>query len=169
MTPSISRWYVVQCKPRQDFRALEHLQRQGYSCYLPTLCVEKRQRGRKLEVYDPLFPQYLFIQLDQINDNWAPIRSTCGVKQIVRFNGTPLPVPDELVGSIRRRLKENAPRLPYLRPGEPVRVISGCFSDVDAIFLREDGTERVLLLMNMLHREQILSFPSAIVRKGGNV
>jgi hypothetical protein len=27
------RWYLVQCRARQDERALEHLQRQGFECY----------------------------------------------------------------------------------------------------------------------------------------
>lgn len=34
---------------------------------------------------ESLFPGYLFIQLDQLNDNWHPIRSTRGVNQLVTF------------------------------------------------------------------------------------
>ena len=29
------RWYVIQCRARQEERALEHLERQGFECYRP--------------------------------------------------------------------------------------------------------------------------------------
>jgi transcriptional antiterminator RfaH len=159
------RWYVVQCKPRQDCRALEHLARQGFRCYLPTLHVEKLQHGLVIEVEEPLFPGYLFIELDELRDNWQPIRSTRGVNQIVRFNEYPVPVRDEIIEAIRRRLADSRIKVPYLRPGERVVVTEGCFADLEAIFVANDGQQRVTLLATLLHREQMLSFPVASIRK----
>lgn len=159
------RWYVVQCKPRQDCRALEHLVRQGFHCYLPTLHVEKLQHGRLIEIEEPLFPGYLFIELDELRDNWHPIRSTRGVNQIVRFNKHPVPVRDEIINAIRRRLADSRTKVPYLRPGERVVITKGCFADLEAIFVANDGQERVTLLMTVLHHEQVVSFPVACVRK----
>lgn len=159
------RWYVVQCKSREDGRALEHLERQGFSCYRPTLCVEKLRQGRKVSVRQSLFPGYLFVQLDEVNDNWYPIRSTRGVIEIVRFNEHPLPIKDEIVERIRERFAGSEPRVPYLEPGDRVLITAGCFADVEAIFVANDGDERVMLLMNVLHRDQSLSFPVGTVRK----
>lgn len=79
------RWYLIQCKPRQDSRAEENLTRQDFKCYRPTHRVERVQRGRRTTSMESLFPGYLFIQLDQLNDNWHPIRSTRGVNQLVTF------------------------------------------------------------------------------------
>jgi len=62
----------------------------------------------------------LFIRLDHIHDNWAPIRSTRGVIQVVRFNEFPLPVADEIVEQIRRRIEDRPIRQPYLKSGERV-------------------------------------------------
>jgi transcriptional antiterminator RfaH len=56
------RWYVIQCRRREDFCALEHLERQEFFCYLPTLAVEKQRNGRKLDAREPLFPGYVFVQ-----------------------------------------------------------------------------------------------------------
>jgi transcriptional antiterminator RfaH len=158
------RWYVVQCKTREDGRALEHLERQGFSCYRPTLCVEKLRQDRKVAIQQSLFPGYLFVQLD-VNDNWYPIRSTRGVIQIVRFNEHPLPIKDEIVERIRERNAGAEPRMPYLEPGDRVLITDGCFADIEAIFVANDGDERVMLLMNVLHRDQSLSFPVGTVRK----
>jgi transcriptional antiterminator RfaH len=166
-SPARLQWYVVQCKTREDCRALEHLERQGYSCYRPTLSVERRRLGRKTESQESLFPGYLFVQLDQVNDNWYPIRSTRGVIQIVRARERPLPVRDKIIDTIRARLASGRPRVPYLEPGERVVVTNGCFAHVEGIFLANDGDERVMLLMNILHREQTFSFPVGSVARSG--
>src|ERR1700722_13245752 len=89
---SRARWYLVQCRARQENRAQEHLERQGFDCYRPLYESECIRRGRKQSETVGLFPGYLFIRLDHTNDNWAPIRSTRGVVQIVRFNNYPLPI-----------------------------------------------------------------------------
>jgi transcriptional antiterminator RfaH len=162
------RWYVVQCKPREERRALENLERQRFLCYLPTLAVERLRQGSRVEVPETLFPGYLFIHLDEVRDNWHPIRSTRGVIQIVRFNQFPLPVRDEIIDAIRQRLESMPCRVPYLQPGERVRITDGCFSNLEAIFLANDGAERVVLLMNILHSEQKVSFPIHAVRRCGN-
>lgn len=165
MSTSCPDWYVIKCKARQEYRALEHLNRQGFLCYLPELSVEKLSNRCKLEKREPLFPGYLFIQLNDVNDNWYPIRSTRGVSHIVRFNEHPLPVHDEIVETIRQRLATHPLKVPYLQPGERVRIVEGSFSQLEAIFVANDGDERVMLLMRILHREQTLSFPVSSVRK----
>jgi transcriptional antiterminator RfaH len=160
-----SRWYVVQCKPREERRALEHLERQDFQCYLPLRSVERVRRGAKRDLKEPLFPGYLFIRLSELNDNWQPIHSTRGVVRLVRFKDYPVPVPEDLVGAIELRLADHYLKIPYLKPGERVSVVEGAFSDVEAIFVANDGDERAILLINILQREQEVSFPVAGLRK----
>ena len=160
-----AKWYVIKTKPREEYRALENLERQHFSCYLPELDVERLNRQCKLVRKEPLFPSYLFISLNNLDDNWYPIRSTRGVSHIVRFNEHPVPMRDELVDSIRNRIAIERPKVPYLQPGERVRIVDGSFSHLEAIFVANDGEERVMLLMNILHSEQTLSFPVTSVRK----
>jgi transcriptional antiterminator RfaH len=165
----MSRWYVIQCKPREERRALENLERQGFSCYLPVLTGEKFRQGAKCDVLEPLFPAYLFIHLNELSDNWHPIRSTRGVLQLVRVREYPVPVRDEVVECIRQRLASSESRRCYLEPGDRVRITDGPFSDIEAIFVAKDGHERVALLLNVLQREQRLSFPVASIRKSASI
>ena len=158
------RWYVVQCKAREDCRALEHLERQGFACYRPTLTLEKVYRRRKLAVQESLFPSYLFVRLDPFNDNWSSIRSTRGVVRIVRFDGHPLPVEEDVIEMIRERVANNGVGVPCLKAGERVLITDGCFADFEAIFLTNDGEQRVMLLMSFMRREQTISFPVTSVR-----
>ena len=159
------RWYLIQCKPRQDARALENLQRQDFSCYRPVRAVERCRDGRTRAIEEPLFPGYLFIRLDRLTDNWYAINSTRGVHQIVRFDEYPVPVPDALIDSIRARLSAARVPEPYLQPGDRVRIADGPFAQTEAIFLVDDGSHRVVLLLNILQTEQRLSFPLHSVRK----
>ncbi|MFR0692204.1 transcription/translation regulatory transformer protein RfaH [Enterobacterales bacterium AE_CKDN230030158-1A_HGKHYDSX7] len=156
------RWYLIQTKPHQELRAVENLARQGFSCYHPVV----GQAGRS----QPLFPGYLFIRLDQQHDNWFPIRSTRGVARIVSFGPQPLAVADELVEGIRQRLAA-APQRPAsgFHEGQVVRVKCAGDCEVEAIFLCDDGTQRGLILLNLLQREQRIRVPlSQLSAAGGN-
>ena|ERR1700732_2233122 len=162
---SVPRWYLVHCRARQEERALEHLERQGFECYRPLYEKERIRRGRKVLAPTALFPGYLFIRLDRIHDNWLPICSTRGVIQIVRFNEYPQPVADGIIEQIRRRIESQPLREPYLTAGERVVIAEGSFTGIEAIFVASDGDERVMLLLNILQSEQTLSFPIESVRK----
>lgn len=161
------RWYLVQCKPHEDSRALENLQRQGFECYRPDRPVVRCRDGRTFSAAEPLFPGYLFIHLDRVKNNWVPIRSTRGVSQIVRFNEYPLPVQDGIIEGIRARLAGPVIEEPYLKPGERVRITGGPFSQLEAIFVAHEGNQRVVLLLNILQKDQAVSFPLRSVRKIG--
>lgn len=159
------RWYLVHCKSGQDSRALEHLERQHFECYRPLYDKERVRGGRKVVTRTALFPGYLFIRLDRIHDNWLPICSTRGVLRIVRFNDYPLPVADSIIEEVRRRVETPRLREAYLRAGESVVITEGSFSGMEAIFVADDGDERVMLLLNILQVEHALSFPVGSVRK----
>ena len=83
-------WYVIHTKPRQEQRALENLQRQGFEAWLPMISLEKVRRGHLAQVVEPMFSRYLFIRLDTVQTNWSPIRSTLGVSKLVAFGNTPV-------------------------------------------------------------------------------
>lgn len=165
-SPEDRRWYLIHCKPREDQRALEHLTRQGFECFWPARFVERRREGRKYLQREALFTRYLFIRLDSVNDNWSSIRSTRGVQTIVNFANRPAPVPEEIISAIRARLT-GAETVAYLKAGDRVRISEGAFSQLEALFVTNDGDERVVLLLNILQKDQELSFPLNSVRKVG--
>mgnify|MGYP000091062149 CR=1 FL=1 len=89
-------WYLVYSKPQQETVALRNLEQQDYHAYLPCLTEKKRVRGVYKSVTGPMFPRYLFIELDSQFDNWSPIRSTRGVSGLVRFGQQAARVPTDL-------------------------------------------------------------------------
>ena len=72
-------WYVIHTHSHQEFRAELNLKNQGYSVYLPRYS-GIRSHARKIEkIVKPLFPRYLFINLDLSLEAISYINSTFGV------------------------------------------------------------------------------------------
>lgn len=155
-------WYLVQCKPRQDQRAEEHLIRQGYECFRPICDSGRWGQGGRLHRQQPLFPGYLFINLPE-GANWAPLRSTRGVSRIVSFGGRPLAVSAQLISQTRARAAEPTSQL---KAGDNVQIVGGWEGEFNAIFMAEEGMDRVILLINMLNRQQQVSVPVSSIAAG---
>ena len=139
--------------------------RQAFKCFRPTHHIERIQRGRRTTSAESLFPGYLFIRLDQLNDNWHPIRSTRGVNQLVTFGKQPIAVADELIEQLKQRLSEKPQESVIFEPGDRVRINSGSYKELEAIFLSRDGAERIVILLQLLHREHTLSVPISAIEK----
>lgn len=56
-------WYLLYCKRGQLTRAREHLTRQEIPCVIPMITLEKVVRGKRTQVQEPMFPNYMFIEL----------------------------------------------------------------------------------------------------------
>lgn len=159
-------WYLVQCKSRQDERAREHLHRQGFACFCPTMSCETIKGGRIKRLTQPMFPGYLFIHL-HAQDNWTALRSTRGVSRIVSFANQPCRVADDIIGLLMQRCAI-ATVFTALNPGDKVQIKLGLYAEMDAIFLAMDGEERVMLLLKILNREQQVRVPlSHLVARTG--
>lgn len=162
------QWYVLQCKPREVFRAVEQLANQGYEAFAPSFRREAVRQGKREIVVDPLFPHYCFICLSDVADNWAPIRSTRGVSKLVRFGDLPLALPDGLVEALQ--VRESALNSPQAQaealftPGQTVTITDGPLAGLAAVFDARDGDERVILLLKLLHQQQRVHLPISHVR-----
>lgn len=155
-----SQWYLVQCKPRDTFRAEQHLVNQGFECFHPTRPAKRKRRDRLVWVIEALFPHYLFIQLDD-ESNWGVISSTRGVANIVKFNGLPVPVPEEIIFGLKKHcaILHGTDPEPLFKPGERVVITEGCFKQLEAVVQAVKGDERVVLLLNLLHQPQRIELP----------
>lgn len=86
-------WYVVQTHARAERKAAFHLERQGFTVYLPQY-LKRWRHARKTEMRRaPLFPRYLFVTMDMAQARWRAIRSTIGVSALVCNGERPAPVP----------------------------------------------------------------------------
>ncbi|MGE0383655.1 MAG: transcription/translation regulatory transformer protein RfaH [Gammaproteobacteria bacterium] len=153
---SVSRdWYLVRCKPRGERTALENLARQQYRVFLPLLRVRRRRRGKFVPRVEPMFPGYLFVELAQGEDDFAPIRSTLGVMGLVRFGDAYARLPGDFIRALRDRSDADGihevPQAPLAR-GQRVMLIEGAFAGYEAVFEAGTGRERVAVLLDIAGR-----------------
>lgn len=126
-------WYAIQHKPAQGDRALAHLQNQGVGCFYPKVEVERICGGKRCRRLEPLFPGYLFVNLDDANPVWSRLRSTRGVLRVVGFGNRPAPIEDDVIDHIRASVATVAahggirPRADHRTGGGPVQGAPGRF------------------------------------------
>jgi len=166
MIDNMKQWYLIYTKPRQELIAVANLHNQAYVAFAPQVGIKKRtNQGWKL-VNEPLFPNYVFIQLDDLTDDWRPIRSTRGVSGFVRFgSGIPAPISDELMQPLLvldlQQMSEQLSVQPKI--GECVSVPIG-ESWINAVVTAENAKGRVEVLLNLLGQEQSLWVESHLVK-----
>jgi len=142
-------WYVVQTKPRDEIRAKEHLEKQGFEVYLPLITRDKVIRSRIKRVVVPLFSRYLFLSKDSINQNFTLIQNTRGVCNLIKFGGVTAFVNNEVILTIKKGLdcyKEEQ----LVKNGESVKIIDGPLRGVMGIFLEKNPEGRARILVTML-------------------
>jgi len=153
---SLKQWFAVHTKPLQEALAEENLKRQGYEVYYPRIKQDVRRRGRWMSIIGPLFPRYLFVNLEQGRDNFVPIRSTFGVSDLVRFGGVPKTVSNALIMAIKER-EDQAQGMHIMRrnwiPGMEVEITDGPFTGLKGIFIAKSAEERVIVLLQLLGRD----------------
>jgi transcriptional antiterminator RfaH len=157
MTTPHQNWYVVQTQPNAERKAVAHLERQGFTTYLPRYLKRRRHARRVETVAAPLFPRYLFVTIDMTVQRWRSIYSTIGVSRLVCTGDTPTSVADEIVTTLRQR--EDAAgfvtldRGPRFRVGDKIRVVYGAFTDCLGLYDGMPDRDRVAILLDLLGRK----------------
>ena len=148
----MKNWYLIKTKPRQEKKAKQNLENQAYKAFCPMAKINDR-----LVV---LFPGYLFVQLNDKTQNCLPINSTKGVSHFVKFGLNFAKVPNSIIEFIKTNQHITAGKLNNLnkfKPGDKVLISDGVFNNYMAILKCYKSDERIILLMNLLGREQTLS------------
>lgn len=165
------KWHVIHTKVKEEFRALENLQAQGFEVFLPTCQVQRKLQGKIKLATEPLFSRYLFIRLSDVSSNWFPIRSTRGVSQLLRFGALSEPVvlPDPIIDCLKERCAKEEPLHELFNSGEMLEITQGPFKGFIGFFEKlktlPDGISRALLLVEMLGSTQRLHVELAQLRK----
>ena len=146
-------WYAVQTQPNRENVAMEHLKRQGFSVWMP-LCERTIRHARKSKrVWRPLFPGYLFINLDVENTQWRCINSTIGVNRIVSFGQGPAPVAAHFISALQNiEVSEGlvSANVEVLLPGQNVEILSGPMVGTIAKLISLKPGDRIIVLLKML-------------------
>ena len=155
------KWYVVHTNANKEVICEKNLIRQNFITYMPK-CKKIISHARKIStVIRPLFPRYIFVNIDLVKQRWATINSTRGVNNIISMEEKPVHISKDIINQIRYR--ENSSGItdiiPYqnIKEGNEVNILEGVFSGNKGIFDGLTDDNRVKVLFNLLGKEVALS------------
>ena len=172
MQPGKSNWFAVVSKPRQEKTAFENLQRQGFECFLPMAENPYQRRSKKQKtIVEPLFPRYLFLRAIASHQNLAPVRSTKGVLNMVRFGTELAVVPDSVIHAIKTSMEEDTGLVKIkpvpIKAGDKVRIFDGPMAGINGVVQETNCNNRALILMELLGRPTKVKVESILLQKTG--
>jgi len=148
-------WYVLYTKPQKEFYVYSLVtDREKLTAYLPE--VLQKYRGRVQ--MRPLFPRYLFVQLDLEEMAASAINYIPGAIKLLSFEGKPLPLRPGVVEALREEVARlnAAGGLPTqeFNEGDLVRLRSGPLAGMEAVFVKHLAPhDRAVVLLRFLGQE----------------
>jgi len=156
--PEGTAWYVIHCYSGYENKVernlenrLESMAMQDYifQVVVPSEEEIELRDGKRRTVERRIFPGYILVQMLMTDDSWYVVRNTPGVTGFVGSGNKPIPLRQEEVDKIMKRMEAETPKVRVsFRVGETVRIIDGPFTDfmgtVDDINT-DRGTVKVLV------------------------
>ena len=165
MEPDKARypWFALQVKGNYENVVAAHLSGKGYEWFLPLYKSRNRWSDRWKEINRPLFPGYLFCQLNPLNR--IPILTIPGVARIVGTAKNPVAIDEAEIAAIQATVKSGLPSQPwpYLQIGLRVRIEHGPLCGLEGILLDFKGEHRLVLSVTLLQRSVAVEVDGAWV------
>ena len=114
--------------------------------------ITRRKATRFVSDLRPLFPSYMFVNLDVDAGPWHKINNTIGVSHLASFDGKPKSLPPQLVSTLMSRCDASGKLLSPKRfnSGDSVTLVSGPFVDYVARVETIDERQRVYILLEFM-------------------
>lgn len=141
----MTEWYVLRTKSLMERYVGRLLSLHEVENYLPI--VRSRRYPARTE---PLLPGYIFCKMEIPSVQWVETRSLPGIAYALGANGTPSPVPAEVVDAVRERagMEDNLRVGSRFSTGQRVWIAEGPFQGLEAVFdrrLSASGRSRVFV------------------------
>jgi transcription antitermination factor NusG len=162
--PKSFPWYVLTVKMGREATVRDILEQFGYVVFVPSVTESRRYSDRLKKVQQPLFPGYVFSQFD--SKRKVPILRVSHVMGIVGDRSGPIAVPEEEIIGVQKALENLIPcqPWPFLKVGQPVRIIAGPLCGVRGRLERVKGEMRVVIGISLLQRALAVEVDRAYVR-----
>ena len=157
-------WYALYTRARHEKKVCMYLDQKGINAYLPMTSEIRKWSDRKRKVELPLFPSYVFVQLED-NNFWS-VNDLPGAIKIVGIGNKPSPIPDTLIESLKK-VKDDVISVEDLNlyKGEPVRITDGKFMGIEGEFLRKGSKNILAITVEIMNRVVIIELKADHVQR----
>lgn len=127
----------------------------------------KIEEGERNVVEEKIFPGYVLVNMIVDDDSWYVVRNTPRVTGFVGAGNTPVPVSEEEIEQIKKRMGVEEPEYQIdVSKGDTVKITDGPFEDYDGKVVDIDQEKgRLKVLVDMFGRETPVDLDSLQVEK----
>ncbi|MGD9492245.1 MAG: UpxY family transcription antiterminator [Bacteroidales bacterium] len=159
---NLRQWHVAYTAPRAEKKVSDRLSEQGINHYLPLKKTMKQWSDRRKWVEEPLFPSYIFVQVDR--KEYFDAINTDGMVCYIRFEGKAAMVREQTMSDIRRiaeagLMAEMVDEMP--RPGTRYSINAGPLKGISGRVVRLKGKTHFVLEVEELGKFLVLPFSAS--------
>lgn len=170
------RWYVLHTYSGYEENVARNLkqrieslgmQDRIFNVIVPTEKKIKIKNGKRRVVEEKIYPGYVLVEMIVTDDSWYVARNTPRVTGFVGSGTTPIPVAQEEITEIQRRMGIEEPKYKIdVAVGDAVKITDGPFKDFDGrVSNVDDDKGKVKVLVNMFGRETPVELDFLQIRK----
>ena len=170
------RWYVIHTYSGYEEAVANNLKQRVESFKMEDKIFEvivprekkiKIRDGKRKEVEEKLYPGYVLVQMIVTDESWYVVRNTPNVSGFVGAGVTPVPLSQEEVDVLMKRVKQEVPQFKInVEEGDVVKITDGPFKDFDGKVSEVDREKgKVKVLVNMFGRDTSVELDSLQIKK----
>ena len=161
-----ARWYCLRSQPKRERVAAGQLKLlEGVEVFLPLVAYRRNTAKGQKPTVEPMFPNYLFARFDARYHHRA-VGYAKGVAYIVKRGEAFQEIAEAIIAELRSLTVSDVLELTPkpLQIGETVRIVRGIFAEYEGTVIGlRPAAERVVLLMELLGREQAVELPEGTI------
>ncbi len=171
-----ARWYVVHTYSGHENKVAETLKQRAetlnltdkiLSVLIPTQEKIQIKRGQRKTVNEKIFPGYMLVQMELVDDSWLAVRTTQGVTGFVGVGNKPTPLPKHEVEAIKKYMTQATPQYKAdFVEGEAVKIVDGPFNDfLGTVNGIDEEKGKASILVNIFGRETPIEIDLLQIKK----
>ncbi len=169
-------WYVIHTYSGYEEKVAENLNQRIkslnmedkiFDVIVPKEKTIEIKNGRRRTVEKRIFPGYVLVEMIVTDDSWYVVRNTPQVTGFIGSGTTPIPMSEQEVAVIQRRMGLEEPKfLIDLAKGDLVGIVDGPFKGFDGAVEDVDQVKgKIKVMVSMFGRETPVELDSLQVKK----
>lgn len=147
-------WFAIETRPRYEKMVAAGLRDKAIEIFLPLFSEKHRWSDRQRLVDVPVFPRYVFVQIESTMNARVPVLRTRGVMSFVGNRGLGAAIPSAQIESVRNIITNKVPfsSHAFLDVGTRVRIRGGSLEGVEGILAAINGDQSLLVNVELIRR-----------------
>jgi transcription antitermination factor NusG len=155
-------WHLIYTRPQQERKVARLLHDRGTEYYLPVIKSVRQWHDRKKTIEQPLFPSYLFVKVNNIED-YTGILNLEAVCCFIKQEKKTVVVDQGLLVNIKKMLTSEGSIVvssDSFKPGQNYLIQTGVFKGMNCEVINIQGHEKIIVRIDILSRNLLIALDS---------